>query len=66
MSDPQPAPGRREPPRAEPIQPDLPGRGTDVESDKDRPDTADEPADATKQRESQSDNALENVREGYD
>ena len=29
MSDPQPVPERKTPPRAEPIQPDRPGRGTD-------------------------------------
>lgn len=66
MSDPQPVPGRRTPPRAEPQQPDRP-RGEDRE---DEQDGDDESGTLAKEREGQqreqTDNAFKNVREGYD
>jgi hypothetical protein len=60
MTDPKPATLRPRPRRAQPLQPDLPGRGQKVEDD-DSP--ADEPA-ADQQKE-QSETALDNVRDGY-
>jgi hypothetical protein len=72
MSDPVPSPTRRQPPRAQPLQPDRPGSG-----DAARP--ADDPAgrapaggnpgpgggDTARRSREQSDDALDNVREGY-
>lgn len=60
MSDPHPVPGRKQPRRAEPLQPDLPGRGAGVESD-DHPGESS----AAEQQKKQSEDALANVREGY-
>lgn len=60
MSDSQPVPRRKQPRRAEPLQPDLPGRGSEVESDHSPAD----PPTADKQKE-QSETALDNVRKGY-
>lgn len=71
QSDPNPAPSRREPRRAEPLQPDAPTRGQDREPARDPgAGSADGPrsgeADTTVERQKQqSDKALENVREGY-
>ena len=59
MSDPQPAPGKKTPPRAEPLQPDRPGRGDDIEPGGEPHD------DAAERQKSRSEDALENVREGY-
>ena len=66
-----PSPSRK-PPRAEPLQPDRPGRGDDVQSGGD-PDDAratptgtDRDEDSVARQKQQSDAALENVREGYD
>lgn len=60
MSDPQPDKLKKKPARAEPLQPDLPGRGNSTDP---AADNADEAA-ADKQRE-QSETAHENTREGY-
>jgi hypothetical protein len=57
----QPDDPHRKPPRAEPLQPDRPGRGSKQEdSDK----AGRSPGDAEKLKQ-QSEDALENVREGY-
>ena len=55
---------RPRPTRAQPLQPDRPGRGDERASD-DAESTGDE-AQADKQRRQQSRDALKNVREGYD
>lgn len=61
-------PRHRSPPRAEPLQPDRPGRGADRESDrggapaKGRPGGTTEGAEKLKQ---QTEDAVENAREGY-
>ncbi len=66
-----PSPSRK-PPRAEPLQPDLPGRGDDVQSGDDADDALAPPTETNRAEESvarqkqQSHDALENVREGYD
>lgn len=62
-------PTHRSPPRAEPLQPDRPGRGTDKQSRDDgsppaRGQQGDSPERAGKLKK-QSDVAVENVREGY-
>ena len=74
MTDPQPAKLKKTPPRAEPLQPDLPGRATgDAKSPQDvdiedpavasgRASQRDDPSVA---KESQEENALKNVSEGY-
>jgi len=65
-------PPSRKPPRAEPLQPDRPGRGDDIPSGGDSDDALSPPTDTDRAEESvdrqkqQSDAALENVREGYD
>ncbi len=74
MSDPQPAPGKHTPPRAEPQQPDNLTRGDDsgstpgVDID-DAAVTSAEGEKGSKDRpsseESQTENALKNVTEGY-
>jgi hypothetical protein len=56
-------PTHRSPPRAEPIQPDRPGRGADKQTDR-KPAENDGRSHAEKLKE-QSENALENTREGY-
>ena len=61
MSDPQDIPGRKKPPRAEPIQPDRPVSGPTSDPARDDP-----KADTVKRQKEQSDAALDNVREGYD
>lgn len=53
--------GTPRPTRAEPIQPDRPGRGQDREKH-----TKPQPRDTATQQRKQSEQALENVREGYD
>jgi len=63
MSDPQPAPGKKQPRRAEPIQPDKLGQGDDAESTGNHESSTSEHDDARKE---QSDTARKNVREGYD
>lgn len=57
---PQDTPGVKRPPRAAPLQPDNPGSGTTDDSA-----TPDGDASGKRQKE-QVENALENVREGYD
>jgi hypothetical protein len=68
MSDPQRPPGKT-PPRAEPIQPDRPGRGLDTEADDDAGDgnTGSGPATGSpgERRAEQEESARTNVREGY-
>jgi hypothetical protein len=68
MSNPQPQPGYKLPPRAEPVQPDRPLSGDDVEKQKPASDAADvevtDAPSADKQK-AQSKDALDNVREGY-
>jgi len=54
-------PKHRTPPRAEPLQPDRPGRGSDKEEPA-QPARRDDHVDKAKE---QTDTALENVREGY-
>ena len=62
-----PTPPSKKPLRAEPLQPDRPGRGDDVQSD--APDDPASPAhreeESAARQKRQSDDALENVREGY-
>lgn len=56
-------PTHRSPPRAEPIQPDRPGRG----SDKQRSDSTAQPGDPkhAEKLKQQSEDAVDNAREGY-
>ena len=64
MSDPEPIPGRRQPARAEPMQPDRPTRGHDaVNAQHDGDDAAD--TDSVKRRKEQSETALSNVSQDY-
>lgn len=56
-------PTHRSPPRAEPIQPDRPGRGTDKQRG-DGPAPTGNPKHAEELKR-QSENAVENAREGY-
>ena len=73
MSDPQPQPGKSRPPRAEPLQPDHPGRGDAAEAETDAGGTSvpdapfadDESSDSAHRQRDRSDAALKNVREGY-
>lgn len=60
-SEPHDTAGVKRPPRAAPLQPDKPGSGTAEETA--TPSRGD--PDGAQQKE-QSDNALDNVREGYD
>lgn len=61
-------PSHRRPPRAQPLQPDRPGRGNQKQ---DPHDAADAPrhdggtADGAERRKEQSETAVENTREGY-
>jgi hypothetical protein len=55
--------GQRKPPRAQPLQPDRPGRGDAQQTE--AGDAADAEAAAKRERRAQSDTALSNVREGY-
>ncbi len=74
MTDPQPAKLKKTPPRAEPVQPDLPFRATEAAKSSEDVDIED-PAvargvapqrdDPDAARESQSETALKNVGEGY-
>lgn len=62
-------PGQRKPPRAEPIQPDRPGRGVGSEDDSaskggNGHDVGTD-SDSAQRQKKQSDDALDNVREGY-
>ena len=61
MSDPQPDKLKPKPRRAEPLQPDLPGRGTSTES------ASDEQLDqaATEKQHERNETAIENTRKGY-
>lgn len=55
-------PTHRKPPRAEPLQPDFPGRGDEKQ---DKPDPQGDPAEAARKLKEQVETAIENVREGY-
>ena len=62
-------PSHRSPPRAEPLQPDRPGRGTDKEGKHSgmppaKGEQADV-ADSARKLKEQVDDAVDNVREGY-
>lgn len=62
MSQPKTPSGAPQPRRAEPLQPDRPGRG-----DKQQPGAGEaQQKESDAQRREQEENALENVREGYD
>jgi len=69
MSDPQPSHLKQKPRRAEPLQPDNPGRGDSTEpSEADPPNV---PADKTSKESAdrlreQAETAQKNVSEGYD
>jgi hypothetical protein len=65
MSDPQPTPAKKKPRRAEPLQPDRSGSGDEIDADRDDGSirSADE---STAQKQQQTNDALKNVREGYD
>jgi hypothetical protein len=62
-------PRHRSPPRAEPLQPDRPGRGSDKQAE--RSGTAPAKgqqgniADSARKLKQQTDDAVENAREGY-
>jgi hypothetical protein len=60
MDTPDPGGSLKKPRRAEPLQPDNPGTGDDVESNEDTGS-----AERLDKQTYQSDKALENVREGY-
>jgi hypothetical protein len=67
MSDPHGTPGVRRPPRAEPLQPDRPGRGDDRQPAGDN--AGDASADSQEHLEKmrrQSDQAIDNTSTGYD
>ncbi|MES2886587.1 MAG: hypothetical protein V4739_01115 [Pseudomonadota bacterium] len=67
MSDPLANPAVKKTRRAEPLQPDNPGRGTDVESaDDDGQDLQQVDKTAVKRQKGQLDNAIQNTTEGYD
>ena len=62
-------PGHRSPPRAEPLQPDRPGRGAGKESggsgQAPRSGQQGDSAERARKLKEQADVAVENVREGY-
>lgn len=64
MSDPQPIPGRRQLPRAEPLQPDRPARGRQSDSPQVKSDET-SAAESFERRKEQGEAALSNVRKGY-
>jgi hypothetical protein len=70
MSDPHALPDHPKTPRAQPLQPDKPGSGDQQQMDLDivsPRQRANEVGEKTaRDQESQSKDALENVREGYD
>jgi hypothetical protein len=55
----------KRPPRAEPIQPDRPGRGDKELPADDAASSGNEGAESVERQRRQSDDALKNVREGY-
>jgi hypothetical protein len=60
-------PSARKPPRAEPLQPDKPGSGDELtRAPGDAPPEGDATRDSARRQKQQSDDALDNVREGYD
>jgi hypothetical protein len=60
-------PSARKPPRAEPLQPDKPGSGDELtRAPDDAAQQGDVTRDSTRRQKQQSDDALDNVREGYD
>lgn len=54
-------PKHRSPPRAEPLQPDRPGRG----AKKEEPGSRGEPGGDAEKLKQQTEDAVENAREGY-
>ncbi len=61
-------PRHRSPPRAEPLQPDLPGKGDDKQLGRGTPPAKGQQADITESAErlkQQSEDAVANAREGY-
>jgi hypothetical protein len=56
-------PTHRSPPRAEPLQPDRPGRGTDKQKPPSA--TGHGSSESAEKLKRQSEDAVENVREGY-
>lgn len=61
MNDATETPGAKRPPRAEPLQPDLPGSGDEKEE---TPAEGNAAADERQRR--QSTDALDNISKGYD
>ena len=55
----------KHPPRAEPLQPDRPGRGDKELPPDDTGTSGNEGAESVERQRRQSDEALENVRKGY-
>lgn len=67
MSDPHANPAIKKTRRAEPLQPDKLGRGTDVESAAEEgQDLQQTDESAMKRQKGQLENALQNTRQGYD
>ena len=62
MSDPTDIPGRDKTPRAAPLQPDKPGSGAGRAESQD----AEKERESVQRQKTQSETALDNVREGYD
>jgi hypothetical protein len=65
MTDPRRAKDDK-PRRAEPLQPDNPGRGRHAEADTDAGTDKEASRRAARQQEEQHDEAFDNVRKGYD
>ena len=57
--------GTPQPPRAEPLQPDRPGRGSESEKTTEDDAVKPDPKAAAEKQRAQSRDALKNVREGY-
>lgn len=64
MTDPHDIPGRKQPARAEPLQPDLPGQGLDTQ-ERTPQDEGGSQSKAADQEKARTDAALENVSKGY-
>jgi hypothetical protein len=65
MSDPQPARIKRKPPRAEPLQPDAPGKGRHPEHGGRDQDPGSDQQSEFHNSDEQSSTALKNVKDGY-
>lgn len=66
MSDPQPDRLKPRPKRAEPLQPDRPGRGTRSEPAGGQPPDADAQRDSVREQKERSDTARDNNSQGFD